>query len=146
MATTNQLTARPSVCSTSCSCYSATSTSTTRRPSSLVLTRTKSYAENSCILALLLGGARDVPVTRHPTRINPSSPSLSQTGGTGRSVVGIPTSASSAAPFLPSLNSHHVPRNPLECLFLHHRCNWLYKPEHFHFQLRWPHKHDWNNT
>jgi len=31
---------------------------------------------------------------------------LCQTGGSSRSVVGIPTSVSSAAPFLPSLNSH----------------------------------------
>ena len=42
--------------------------------------KNKSYAENSCILALLLGGARDIPMTRHSTRITPSSPSLSQTG------------------------------------------------------------------
>jgi len=46
--------------------------------------KNESYAENNCILALLLGGAvpgsaRDIPTTRHPTRITPS-PSLGQTG------------------------------------------------------------------
>jgi hypothetical protein len=47
---------------------------------------------------------RDIPTTRRPTRITPPAPSLSQTGGSGGSLAGIPTSASYAAPFLPSLN------------------------------------------
>ena len=45
--------------------------------------KNKSYAENSRILALLLGSAREIPMTRYPTRITPFSPSLSQTGGSG---------------------------------------------------------------
>jgi len=63
---------------------------------------------------------------------------LCQTGGSSRSVVGIPTSASSAAPFLPSLNSHLATsrRTLSNVSFLHHRRNWPYKHEHFHFQLR----------
>ena len=69
------------------------------------------YTEKNCILALLLGGvvpdsARDIPMIRHPPRITSSSPSLSQTGGSSRSIVRVPTSTSSAALFHPSFNSH----------------------------------------
>ena len=61
-------------------------------------------------MALRLGSAipdsaRDIPTTRRPTRITPPAPSLSQTGGSGGSLAGIPTSASYAAHFL-SLNLH----------------------------------------
>jgi len=63
---------------------------------------------------------------------------LCQTGGSSCSVVGIPTSASSAAPFLPSLNSHLATshRTLSNISFLHHQHNWPYKHEHFHFQLQ----------
>jgi len=62
---------------------------------------------------------------------------LCQTGGSSCSVIGIPTSVSSAAPFLPSLNSHLATshRTLSNISFLHHRCNWPYKHKHFHFQL-----------
>ena len=84
--------------------------------------KNESYAENNCILALLLGGAvpnsaRDILTTRHPTRITPS-PSLGQTGAPvvlsyGCQQLRLPLLPSSPSQF----TSCHVPQNPLSNVF-----------------------------
>src|SRR5260221_49234 len=109
--------------------------------------KNEAYAENNCNLPLTLGGAvpdsaRDTPTTRRPTRLTPSSPLLSQTGASGRSVVGIPTSASSVALFLPSSQISPRPTEPSRTFFPSSPTQLVIRTRTFLSPAAMIHKHD----